>query len=205
LLLSLISTVNNLGAGSESLSKRGLIEVAAKAKKRDPEAFAILFDTYFEKLRRYIYYKTGDLDAAEDLASETLVEGLESIDRFEDRGGTIGAWLFGIARNVVARKYEDLGKARAQELEEGMAGEEDSIPENVVLSQLNNEELYEALSMLPDEQREVILLRFMEGYSAKKVGRIMSKRPGAVRALQFRATRALGRVLRDTDGGVEDE
>ena len=183
------------------ISSQELIDVAEKAKLYEPEALAQLFDLYFEKLRRYVYYKTGNLEKAEDLAAEALTKGIEGIGNFKDRGGTIGAWLFGIARNLLARERETAGKAQLVELEDELPVEEEEQPERLVLVKLSNEELYDALSRLPDEQREVVLLRFMEGYDAKTVGEIMGRKPGAVRALQFRAIQALKEMF--DPGGVE--
>lgn len=183
------------------ISSQELIDVAAKAKHYEPEALARLFDLYFEKLRRYMYYKTGNLERAEDLAAEALTRGIENIDNFEDRGGTIGAWLFGIARNMLARELEAAGKADQVELDEQLPAEREVQPEEQVLVKLTSENLYEALGRLPDEQRDVVLLRFMEGYNVDTVAGIMNKRPGAVRAMQFRAVRTLKEMFERS--GVE--
>jgi RNA polymerase sigma-70 factor (ECF subfamily) len=192
MLVLLISTIGTPSKkGRDLISTQELIDIAEKVKLYEPEALTRLFDLYFEKLRRYIYYKTGSLETAEDLAAEALTKGIESIDGFKDRGGTIGAWLFGIARNLLAREREAADKAEMVELEDELPVEEEDQPERLVLVKLSNEELYQALSRLPDEQREVVLLRFMEGYDARTVGEIMGRKPGAVRALQFRAIQAL--------------
>ena len=202
MLILLISTMKPPSRkGRDLISSQELVDLAEKAKLYEPEALSRLFDLYFEKLRRYMYYKTGSLERAEDLAAEVLTKGIESIGSFKDRGGTIGAWLFGIARNLLAREREAAGKAEMVELEDQLLLEEEEQPERVVLVKLSNEELYRALSRLPDEQREVVLLRFMEGYDARTVGEIMGRKPGAVRALQFRAVQALKDMFEP--GGVE--
>jgi RNA polymerase sigma-70 factor, ECF subfamily len=193
LLVLLISTTESSSTkkGRDVVASFELVDVARKARQYDPEALSRLFDIYFEKLRRYMYYKTGDIEKAEDLAAETLTVGLENIAKFEDKGGTIGAWLFGIARNMLAREREAAGRSRTVELEEDLPLAEEEQPEKLVLVKLTHEELYEALGQLPDDQREVVLLRFMEGYDVKTVAGIIGKKPGAVRALQFRAVRTL--------------
>ena len=202
MLVLLISTMEPpSGKGRDLISSQELTDLAEKAKLYEPEALSRLFDIYFEKLRRYMYYKTGSLERAEDLAAEALTRGIESIGGFKDMGGTIGAWLFGIARNLLAREREAAGKAEMVELEDQLLLEEEEQPERLVFVKLSNEELYQALSRLPDEQREVVLLRFMEGYDARTVGEIMGKKPGAVRALQFRAVQALKDMFES--GGVE--
>lgn len=179
-----------------------LADIASRARRHEPEAFEQLFDLFFERLRRYAYYKTGDLEMAEDLAAETLTKGLESIDGFEDRGGTVGAWLFGIERNLLARHRESASKAKLVELDDALPAGRELEPESTVLEGIGHEELYRALAALPDEQRDVILLRFMERYDARTVGRLLGKGPGAVRAMQFRAIENLKKAL---SGGGHDE
>ncbi|MDD5748513.1 MAG: sigma-70 family RNA polymerase sigma factor [Actinomycetota bacterium] len=201
MLILLISIVEEYPRkGRDLISSQELIDVAAKAKLYDPEALSRLFDLFYEKLRRYMYYKTGSLDRAEDLAAETLAKGIENIGNFKDRGGTIGAWLFGIGRNLLAREREVAGKTEMVELDDKLLAEEEKQPESLALEKLDNQRLYLVLSHLPEEQREVVLLRFMEGLDAKTVGKLMGKRPGAVRALQFRAIRSLKEMIES--GGV---
>ncbi|MBN1288815.1 MAG: sigma-70 family RNA polymerase sigma factor [Actinobacteria bacterium] len=183
------------GHERDGMTSFKLADIAARAKQHEPEAFSELFDLFFEKLRKYMYFKTGDLDMAEDLAAETLARGFENIDNFTDRGGTIGAWLFGIARNLVARERESRSKAELVELDKGAAVAGEELTDLEVLGKLDYEELYRAIATLPDEQQEVILLRFMERYEVKAVAGIMGKKPGAVRALQFRAFNSLREAL----------
>jgi RNA polymerase sigma-70 factor (ECF subfamily) len=197
MLILLISTVTDGSGGDwrhlEPDSKA--VGLSARVKRGEREAFEEMFDIYFEKLRRYAYYRTGDMDTAEDLAAEALTKGMESISGFEDRGDTLGPWLFGIIRNLLSRHREQASKAVHVELDESVACDERDGPESSVLETLTHEQLYRALEKLPDEQREVILLRFMERYDVRTVARITGKKPGAVRALQFRATTALRRIL----------
>lgn len=205
MLVLLISTMKDPSGRRKRdvIAELDLVDIASRAGRSEPEAYAELFDLFFEKLRRYAYYKTGDIDLAEDIAAEALTKGLESMGGFEDRGGTIGAWLFGIARNVLARHREASGKAELVDLDEDLPGLEEERPENIVLARMSHQNLYEALSRLPEEQREVVLLRFMERYDTRTVARIMEKRPGAVRALQHRAISSLRGML--TTEGVGDE
>lgn len=177
-------------------SKGKLGEIAARAKRYEPEAFAALFDLFFEKMRRYIYFHTGDMEVAEELSSEVFAQALESIDNFEDRGGTIGPWLYGIARNLLAEHFRTVGKVHTLPLEHGstLPGAED--PEGQVMRGLTCEDLYRAVEHLPDEQREVVILRFIEGYRVKEAAEIMGRSPGAVRALQHRAMVSLRKALR---------
>ena len=177
-------------------SKKELIEVASRAKRRDPGAFATLFDLFFEKMRRYMYFHTGDLDAAEELAAEVFTTCLESIDRFDDRGGTIGPWLYGIARNLLAEHRRRDGRVTKVPIETVTLAATSGNPEGAVLAGLTHQDLYSALSGLPREQREIVILRFIEGYRVKEAAGIMGKTPGAVRALQHRAVVSLRKAFK---------
>lgn len=196
MLFFLISTLNSEGDRErDDIQKIDLVDIASRARSRDPEAFGQIFDLFFEKLKRYAYYRTGDMQLAEDLASETLTSGLESIGSFKDRGGTLGAWLFGIERNLIARHGESSGRAEIIEISDQLPSNGEEAPETLALDRLTHEQLYEALSRLPEEQRDVILLRFMERYDVRTVARMIGKRPGAVRALQFRGIAGLRSIL----------
>ncbi|MHB8894742.1 MAG: sigma-70 family RNA polymerase sigma factor [Candidatus Geothermincolia bacterium] len=171
-----------------------LEDLGARAKRREPLALAQLFDVFFEKLRRYAFYQTGDLDRAEDIAADTIRAAIESIDHFDDRGGMLGAWLYGIARNLVARQFREQGLKQEVNIDD-LPLTTDDLTEEAVLRDLSYVELYEAISRLPGEQREVIILRYVEGYRSRAVGLIMGKKSGAVRGLQHRAILGLRKAL----------
>lgn len=173
-----------------------LIDIASRAKQYDPEAFAEIFDLFFEKIRRYMYFHTGDIDMAEDLAAEVFTLALECIKNFDDRGGSIGSWLYGIARNTLAGHYRSIGKSSIVPLDSEFPAPETEKPEETVLSELTYADLYRAMALLPPEQKEVVILRFIEGYRVKTVAKMMNKSPGAVRALQHRALVSLRKTFK---------
>lgn len=178
------------------------VDVAERARRYDPDAFAALFDRYFEKMRRYVYYHTGDPDLADELAAEVFRQALDSIATFDDRGGTIGAWLYGVARNVLASHFRTSRRGQQCEaLDETLAGPEGEGPEVTVLERLTHEQLYRAIARLPREQRDVVIPRFIEGYRVDTVASILGKRPGAVRAQQHRAIGALRRMFEAEENG----
>lgn len=181
--------------GTEKACEWDPVEVAARAKEYDPEAFGALFDRYFEKIRRYAYFQTGDLDAADELASEVFKQALESIASFDDRGGSIGAWLYGIARNIIAAHFRAAGKMGTVITDSAAFIAVGGEPEKRVLEKSTYEDLYTAITRLPAEQREIIILRFIEGYRVTTVARILDKRPGAVRAQQHRAIASLRKMF----------
>ena len=70
-------------------------------KKNLEEALVNLYEDNYERVARYIFVRIGNQHEAEDLASETFVKALRSLDSYEERGLPMAAWVFKIAHNVV--------------------------------------------------------------------------------------------------------
>ena len=174
------------------------LALVRRAQAGDVEAFGQLYDRYLDMVYRYIHYRVASPQLAEDLASETFLRALRRIGTFHWQGRDIGAWFVTIARNLVADHYksaryrlelttDDVGRSGPVPLEDG--------PEGVVLEGLQNAVLLDAVRRLGAEQQECIVLRFLQGLSVAETARIMGKNDGAIKALQHRAVRALGRLL----------
>ena len=176
-----------------------------RAQSGDAEAFGELYDRYVDLVYRYIYYRVGTPQLAEDLTSETFLRALRRISTFTWQGRDVGAWFVTIARNLIADHYKS-GRYRLEMTAEDVTvvGEasklvEDS-PENAVLESMQNKVLLEAVKQLNAEQQECIVLRFLQGLSVAETAQAMGKNDGAIKALQYRAIRSLGRLLPE---GVE--
>jgi RNA polymerase sigma-70 factor (ECF subfamily) len=133
---------------------------------------------------------------AEDLAETVFLKAWRAIARYEQQGLSFSSWLYRIARNVAIDYYrtrrEDLPLS-SEPLE--LADEEGLGPEELVLRREEVRELQRAVSRLPEEQQQVIILRFVEGLSHAQVGEIMGKSEEACRVLQHRGLAALSRLL----------
>ncbi|MEO7003030.1 MAG: sigma-70 family RNA polymerase sigma factor [Ktedonobacterales bacterium] len=179
--------------------------LVARATQRDAEAFSQLYRLYFERIYRYARLKLANAADAEDLASAVFFNAWRTIDRFSPRGETsFAAWLFRLAHNALIDRYRrerdvvsldgDHPSFASAELTPG--------PEVLLEKRMRFDDLRAALQLLTEEQREVVLLRFVEGLSAREVGDIMGKQEGAVRGMQFRAIEALRRALVPGGGSV---
>jgi RNA polymerase sigma-70 factor (ECF subfamily) len=174
-----------------------------RAQAGDAEAFGELYDRYVDLVYRYIYYRVGTAQLAEDLTSETFLRALRRISTFTWQGRDVGAWFVTIARNLIADHYKS-GRYRLEMttddiVETGSKMVEDG-PENAVLESMQNKVLLEAVKQLNAEQQECIVLRFLQGLSVAETAQAMGKNDGAIKALQYRAIRSLGRLLPE---GVE--
>jgi RNA polymerase sigma-70 factor (ECF subfamily) len=166
------------------------------AQDGDGDAFAQLYDNYFDTVYRYIYYRVGGRAVAEDLTSETFLRALRRIGTFTWQGRDFGAWLVTIARNLVADHFKS-SRFRLEVTTGEMldANEVEASPEDCVLESLSNAALLDAVHKLNPQQQECVTLRFLQGLSVAETAQIMGKNEGAIKTLQYRAVRTLARLL----------
>ena len=167
------------------------------AALRDPHAFAILFDAYWDAIFKYCYYHVSDWHQAEDLASEVFVKALANLKNFDPTtsGATFRAWLFGIARNTVISSYRKYGKQPIASLDdEGELIATGQSVEELVIAAEQHAELRALLDGLPDEQRQLLELR-LAGLNAAEIARTLGRSHDAVRKAQSRAVIGLRNQL----------
>jgi RNA polymerase sigma-70 factor, ECF subfamily len=157
-----------------------------RAAHGDRNAAALLFDHYHPRVFRYALAKLGNRTAAEDVAAESFAKVLSELERFRWKGGGFEAWLFRIASNLVV---DHVRKSQRETATEEVRVDEHAsdTPEEAVIHGELTRELKEMLAQLAPDQREVLLLRFAAGVGTEEAGRIMGRKPNAVRQLQFRA------------------
>lgn len=163
-------------------------------RQRREEALVALYETHYERVARYIFVRLGDRQEAEDLASETFVRALGSLDRFEERGLPLEAWVFRIAHNLVVDQVRRRNRAERVPLD-GIPIRSDADPEEDAEMSDQIERLRRAMAQLSPAQREVIGLRFFSGLSSEECAKVLGKKPGAVREMQSAAVKALRRAL----------
>lgn len=177
--------------------------LVARAVKRDPDAFGQLYNLYFERVYRYARLRLGNPVEAEDVAAAVFLSAWRTIDRFRPKhDASFAGWLFRLAHNALVDRYRRMKPMVSLDagLDEALAEQITTSPEAAFEWRLTLVELQQALQQLTEEQREVVLLRFVEGLSAREVGDIMGKHEGTVRGMQFRAMEALRRALTYVQG-----
>ncbi len=168
-----------------------------RAKAGDPDAFADLYTRYYPKVYRYLIYRVSDTETAEDLSSEVFVRLVEHIDGFRYEGRPVLTWLYTVARNLLTDHYRRVGRTTQVPLDEGRVAAVDGLPSAEQV--LGEERLAAAMQMLTDDQRQVILLRFFEGFDSAETAAVVGKTVGAVKALQHRALANLSHILAPQD------
>jgi len=181
------------GFDPEASRLRALVDLA---KEGDAEAYGQLYDHYVSGVFRFVYYRVGSHQLAEDLTSETFVRGLRAIQRFNWQGKDFGAWLTTIARNLVADHFKS-SRARLEIVSDTIPEGRTTVasPEQEVLSLISNEMLFEAVNALPGEQRDCILMRFIQGLSIAQTAAALGRSEGAIKQLQLRAVRSLAKTV----------
>jgi RNA polymerase sigma-70 factor (ECF subfamily) len=171
-----------------------------RSQAGDTEAFGLIYDRYVDTVFRFVYFRVGNRQLAEDLTSDTFLRALKRIGSFTWQGRDLGAWLVSIARNLVADHFKS-GRYRLEvttgdvlDADREDRGPEGS-PESAVVDHITNVALLTAVKQLNPEQQECIVLRFLQGFSVAETAQTMGKNEGAIKALQYRAVRALARLL----------
>ena len=182
----------------DGAERERLIALVELARAGDKEAFGLLYDHYQSSVYRFLYYRTRSQTLAEDLTSETFFRALRSMNGFRWQGKDFGAWLMTIARNLTTDHFK-AGRTRLESTTEDMNTLDTTTegPESAVLASLTNEALLSALSELPTEQRECLVMRFLQGLSIAETAEVLERSAGAVKQLQLRGVRNLARILPD--------
>ncbi len=163
---------------------------AVIAAQRERAAFEVLYRRYAARVYGYAFYQLRDHHDAEDVTERIFLAALGGIERYADRGSTFRAWLFRIAHNTVANAHRARARRRHDTLpDEPPWPDPDSDPASLVTRADELNAVLRALGELPEERRQVVLLRFVDGLSASEIGEVLDRSPGAVRVLLHRALR----------------
>ena len=177
-------------------------DLVHRAQDGDKEAFAGLYETYFDKIYRYVVVRIGNKAEAEDMTQQVFVKAYKHIPSYKWKGVPFSAWLFRIAHNVVVDFYRRESKRPTVPLDESLVVGDDN-PQQTVERRQDIERVVAATRGLTTAQREVISLRFAGGLAIAEAARVMGKSEGAIKALQHSAIAALRRKLLAGENGVK--
>lgn len=165
--------------------------------KTDPEAFSQLYELYYGPLLNYAIHRTGNVEVAKDIVSETFCKAIKNIHNFQWRNIPFSAWLYRVANNEIIQFFRD-SKYKSVSLEEmleqnGFEPRMEFDLEEVILAQEELEVKHkqfmyyrQKVSELPIKYQEVLSLRFFENKTIKEISVILGKREGTVKSLLHR-------------------
>ena len=167
-----------------------------RAQQGDSHAVGWLYERFQQNIFRYLYYRLGDHQSAEDLTSEVFLRMLRSLPRYQPQEAPFQAWLFKIARNLAVDHFRRSGSQ--EHLQETLVAP-DSPPEQAAERSLTHQRLRQALARLGDEQREVVILRFVLALPIGQVAQMLHKSEDAIKGMQRRGLLALRKCLNDME------
>lgn len=166
--------------------ERLLIEAA----QRDPSRFAALYEANFERVYAFVVGRVHDRDVAQDVTAEVFHQALANLPRFQWRGVPFSAWLVRIAANTIADRWQRTNREQELPPEELAEPGTDGELERRTM-------LFKLVDALPEDQRTVIVRRFVEQRSIREIARELGRSEGAVKQLQFRALQSMRAQLKE--------
>jgi len=193
----------NHHAGKPSMAEDAAL--VARLQRGDPHAVEYVVQHHAPELYRYIYYQVHDAMTAEDLVAEVLVRMVEKVDKYVFDNTPFQAWLFRIARNLVADHYRARKRRPQVSYETWLAADMHNEPGRVdpgieVLA--DRQQLKAGLADLTDEQRQVILLHVVEGWEMPQVAKMLDRTLPSVKSAYYRGVQSLRRAI-DRESSAE--
>ncbi|MGW8143335.1 MAG: RNA polymerase sigma factor [Anaerolineales bacterium] len=169
-------------------------DLIRRAQEGEPSVVGEIYERYQRGIYRYLYYRIGDLHTAEDLTSEVFLRMIEKLPNYSGHSLAFRAWLFQIARNLSIDHYRRMSvRKNVQLVEEHPEGKDE--PLEMITKELTSQKLYHALVKLPENQRDVIVMRFVVGMPVREVAETLHKSENSVKGLQRRALKSLRETL----------
>lgn len=174
-----------------------------QAQKGSPEAASAIYENFHQRIFRYMVYRIGDEQAAEDLTGDVFFKMLRALPGFQVRSAGFTSWLFQIARNMaIDHARKTTAHPSAQLTENQLAGENTLVD---VEQRLTSQRLKTVLQQLSEEQRDVIILRFVEDLPIAETAAVLHRSPDSIKGLQRRALQNLRQLLEGEEGEDYDE
>jgi len=155
-----------------------------EAAQKDPGRFAELYEANFERIYAFIVRRVQDRHEAEDLTAEVFHHALANLSRFEWRGVPFAVWLFRIAANAIT----DRRRKAQQTVDPSLAEDLDQSSWRDIERRAT---LFQLVNTLPEDQRAVLVKRFVEQKAVKEIAMEFGRSEGAIKQLQFRALETL--------------
>jgi len=158
-------------------------------------AFGDLYSIYLDQIYRYIFYQVKDKMTAEDITEEVFIKAWKAIGSCKGKEKTFSSWLYRIAHNHLINTLRSMKKFISIEKVDLV---DFADPKQKIETNADYQELLGKITCLPQNQKQVIILKFIEGLDNREIGKIMGKSEGAIRVLQMRALATLRQKMGET-------
>ena len=178
-----------MAAITDDHDERALIEAA----QADPARFVDLYERHFHRVYAYVMRRTRSRAEAEDITSEVFERALVNLSKFEWRGVPLVAWLLRIAANALTDRWQELARDSGDPPPDLADESESAAMERRAM-------LFQLVDRLPEVQRQVIEMRFVDGRSIREIAAALARSEGAVKQLQLRALENLRKSMEERHG-----
>lgn len=172
-----------------------------QAQKGDADAFGELYKLHLDAIYAYIAKRVSNIDETENLTQTVFLKAWPAIKRYQAAKVPFRAWLYRIAHNAVIDHYRTKKELASLEEKEEQTGEIGLIaanspqPEDVLISKEQGRSLRQAIAKLKPNYQQVLSLRFLNGLGYDETATVMESKVNAIRVLQFRALKALHKIV----------
>jgi RNA polymerase sigma-70 factor (ECF subfamily) len=173
------------------ISEKSLLELVHRF---DEQALIEVYDRYSPELYRYAVRMYADQDLAEECVAETFSRFLTALKHGNGPRQHLRAYLYRVAHNWITDYYRRQQPPTVQ-LDTEVMPDADIDLHDSLIQDLEQQEVRSALFLLTPDQRQVVTLKYIEGWRNKEIAQAMGKPVGAVKSLQHRALNSLRRIL----------
>jgi RNA polymerase sigma-70 factor, ECF subfamily len=173
---------------------REVESLVGRAASGDTGAFGRLYDIYADRIYRHIYYRTSNVEDARDLTQEVFIKAWGGLAKYKRTKTPFLGWLFTISHNRVIDYYRT--KKDHTYLNDAILMEDpDRNPDKMIENQFDRQEVRRAILKLPEEQQQVIMMSFIEGFEYREIATVLNKSEGNIRVIVFRALKKMREIL----------
>lgn len=179
------------------INENSIVEEA----KKDPRKFEVLYSKYFEQIFRYVYQRMDDIDTANDVTSQVFYKAITKLHKYEYRGVPFSSWLYRIAMSEVYQWFKDNKAKRTVNMDSqgifNLMKDDENSPdyfedeETSVMKEL----LIKAIAQLPENELQIIELRYFEKRSYKEIGEILDITENNAKVKAYRVVSKLRKML----------
>lgn len=173
-----------------------IADIIEQAKRGNNEAFSCLYTTYFSPVYRYVYFRITNKAEVSDVVQEVFLKAYTSFSNYSYSGKSPLAFFYTIARNIIidASRKKKISSVDIGEEAWPLIRDKADTPEEWLIKKEEALDLRNKIAFLPEDQQEVIILRFIEELETKEISTILEKSEEAVRQLQSRGLKSLRKI-----------
>lgn len=165
--------------------------------KNDRESFGKIYDEYVDRIYRFVFFKVGRKEDAEDITEEVFMSAFQALSQYQERKDVpFSAWLFRIAQNKVTDHYRHQSRNPVMTVaDEVLQGLDNSSAPDLAAAATVRQDVWDALGKLTEEQQNIVVLRFFVGMKINEIAGFFGRSETSVKALQHRALKSLKKLL----------